>query len=144
MRFYAHLEFISLNTDRNADAMNTAAKENYTHTRARARTRAHTHTHTHTYIMSNVLCTFCVLWRKKQFVVHVDGMRLSLNCGHRQAYCLFCRWYMHMETHSGMILTRENRRTQRKTCPNANLPTTNPTWTDQSTNPGPPRWQAGE
>jgi hypothetical protein len=54
MRFYAHLEFISLNTDRNADAMNTAAKENYTHTRARARTRAHTHTHTHTYIMSNL------------------------------------------------------------------------------------------
>jgi hypothetical protein len=35
-----------------------------------------------------------------------------------------------------MILTGENRRTRRKTCPCATLSTTNPTWTDLVANPG--------
>jgi hypothetical protein len=35
-----------------------------------------------------------------------------------------------------MILTGENRRTRRKTCPSATLSTTNPTRIDQGTNPG--------
>jgi len=34
------------------------------------------------------------------------------------------------------MLTGENWRTQRKTCPSATLSTTNPTWTDPGTNPG--------
>jgi hypothetical protein len=34
------------------------------------------------------------------------------------------------------ILTGENRRTQRKTCPNATLSTTNPTWIDPGVNLG--------
>jgi hypothetical protein len=35
-----------------------------------------------------------------------------------------------------MKLTGENRRSRRKTCPNATLSTTNPTWTDPGSNPG--------
>jgi hypothetical protein len=38
-------------------------------------------------------------------------------------------WYMRMESHNGTILTGENQRTRRKTCPSANLSTTNPAWT---------------
>jgi hypothetical protein len=33
-------------------------------------------------------------------------------------------------------IDRENRRTLRKTCPNATLSTTNPTWIDPDANPG--------
>jgi hypothetical protein len=36
----------------------------------------------------------------------------------------------------GMILTGENRRTRRKTCPSATLSSTNPTWIDPGANPG--------
>jgi hypothetical protein len=36
-----------------------------------------------------------------------------------------------------MELTGENRRTRGKTCPSATLSTTNPTWTDLGSNPGP-------
>jgi hypothetical protein len=35
-----------------------------------------------------------------------------------------------------MILTGENRRTRRKTCPSAGLSTTHPTWIDPGENPG--------
>jgi hypothetical protein len=35
---------------------------------------------------------------------------------------------MSLESDGGMILTGENRRTERKTCPSATLSTTNPTW----------------
>jgi hypothetical protein len=35
-----------------------------------------------------------------------------------------------------MILTGENQRTRRKTCPSATLSTTNPTWIDPGANPG--------
>jgi hypothetical protein len=35
---------------------------------------------------------------------------------------------MSFESDGGMILTGENRRTRRKTCPSATLSTTNPTW----------------
>jgi hypothetical protein len=37
-------------------------------------------------------------------------------------------------SNGGIILTGENRRTRRKTCPSATLSTTNPTWTDLGTN----------
>jgi hypothetical protein len=43
---------------------------------------------------------------------------------------------MSLESDGGMILTGENRRTRRKTCPSATLSTTNPTWIDPGTNPG--------
>jgi hypothetical protein len=43
---------------------------------------------------------------------------------------------MSLESDGGMILTGENRRTRRKTCPSATLSTTNPTWIDPDSNPG--------
>jgi hypothetical protein len=43
---------------------------------------------------------------------------------------------MSLESDGGMILTGENRRTWRKTCPSATLYTTNPTWIDPGANPG--------
>jgi hypothetical protein len=43
-------------------------------------------------------------------------------------------WYMSVENDSGMILTGQNRRTQRKTCPSATSSTANPTSTDQGAN----------
>jgi hypothetical protein len=36
-----------------------------------------------------------------------------------------------LESDGGKIMTRENRRTRRKTCPSTTLSTTNPTWIDQ-------------
>jgi hypothetical protein len=41
-----------------------------------------------------------------------------------------------MESDGGMILTGENRRNLRKTCPSATLSTTNPTWIEPVANPG--------
>jgi hypothetical protein len=58
------------------------------------------------------------------------GETMSLNCGHQHAYCSSSRWCMSTENHGWMILTGENQRTRRKTCPSATLSTTNPTWTD--------------
>jgi hypothetical protein len=43
---------------------------------------------------------------------------------------------MSVESDGGMILTGENRRTRRKTCPSAILSTTKPTWIDPGANPG--------
>jgi hypothetical protein len=43
---------------------------------------------------------------------------------------------MSLESDGGQILTGENRRTLRKTCPSAILPTINPTWIDPGANPG--------
>jgi hypothetical protein len=42
---------------------------------------------------------------------------------------------MSLESDGGMILTGENRRTWRKTCPSATSSTTNPTWIDPGANP---------
>jgi hypothetical protein len=52
------------------------------------------------------------------------------------AYYAFPRWYEFGEWRSNGILTGENRRTQRKTCPSATLSTTNLTWIDPGANPG--------
>jgi hypothetical protein len=46
---------------------------------------------------------------------------LSLNCGHQRAYCSSSRWYMSTESHGGIVLTGENRRTRRRICPSAHL-----------------------
>jgi hypothetical protein len=43
---------------------------------------------------------------------------------------------MSMKSDGGMILTGENRRTRRKTCPSATLSTNDPTWIDPGANPG--------
>jgi hypothetical protein len=42
-----------------------------------------------------------------------------------------------MESHGGMILAGESRRTPRETCPSVTLSATNNTWTDPGANPGP-------
>jgi hypothetical protein len=64
-------------------------------------------------------------------VVHVDGMRLSLNYGQR-AYCSSpCG--IRVWRYGGTILTVENQRTRRKTCPSIDSYTTHPAWTDQGT-----------
>jgi hypothetical protein len=42
---------------------------------------------------------------------------------------------MSLESDGGIILTGENRRTRRKTCPSATLSTTNPTWIQPVANP---------
>jgi hypothetical protein len=41
-----------------------------------------------------------------------------------------------LESDGGMILTGENRRAPRKTCPSATLSTTNPIWIDRGAKPG--------
>jgi hypothetical protein len=64
------------------------------------------------------------------------GETTSVNCYHQQTYCSSPRWFMSMENDGGMILTRENRRTRRKTRPNSTLSTTNLTWIDPGANPG--------
>jgi hypothetical protein len=43
---------------------------------------------------------------------------------------------MSLESDGGMILTGENRRTRRKTCPSATLSIADPTWIDPGANPG--------
>jgi hypothetical protein len=52
------------------------------------------------------------------------------------AYYTFPRWYEFGERRWNDILTGENRRTRRKTCPSATLSTTNPTRIDPGANPG--------
>jgi hypothetical protein len=52
------------------------------------------------------------------------------------AYYAFPRWYEFGERRWNDILTGENRRSRRRTCPSATLATTNPTWINPGANPG--------
>jgi hypothetical protein len=52
------------------------------------------------------------------------------------AYYALPWWYEFGERRWKDILTGENRRTRRKTCPSATLSTTNLTWIDPDSNPG--------
>jgi hypothetical protein len=52
------------------------------------------------------------------------------------AYYAFPIWYEFGERRWNDILTGENRRTRRKTCPIVTFSTTNPTWIDPGANPG--------
>jgi hypothetical protein len=61
---------------------------------------------------------------------------MSLNCDHQLAYCSFPRLYMSIESCDGIILTRENRRTRRRTCPSATLFITISTLTNPGANSG--------
>jgi hypothetical protein len=60
----------------------------------------------------------------------------KLQCLLTLAYYAFPRRYEFRERILNYIVTGENRRTRRKTCPSATLSTTNPTWIDQDANPG--------
>jgi hypothetical protein len=64
------------------------------------------------------------------------GETMSLNGGHQRAYCSSARLCTSMEHHGGMILTKENRRTRRRTCPSATFTATNPALTEPDANPG--------
>jgi hypothetical protein len=64
------------------------------------------------------------------------GETVTLNCGHQRAYCSSSRWYMSMKSLGRMVLTGENRRTRRKTCPSTTLSTTNLTLTGSGAKPG--------
>jgi hypothetical protein len=80
------------------------------------------------------LCA-CIYMDKLVVVVHVDGVRLSLNCGLQRAYCSSPSWCMSIESHGGMILTGQNRKTRSQTSLSATLSSTYPIWTDMDTNP---------
>jgi hypothetical protein len=60
---------------------------------------------------------------------------LSLDCGHQRSYCSFPR---SVQSHGGVLLTGENRRTRRETCLSATLSTADATWTGPGTNPSLP------
>jgi hypothetical protein len=79
---------------------------------------------------------FCASFTSSKIVVHVDGVRRCLNCGHGRPYCPSPRWYMSIYGHGGMISTGENRIIRRKTCPSAILSATNPAWTEPGANLG--------
>jgi hypothetical protein len=68
--------------------------------------------------------------------VHVDGVRLSLNCSHQLSIPQPPDDYMSMESHGIMILIKKNWRTQRETCSTATVSIRNPTWSDPGANPG--------
>jgi hypothetical protein len=77
-----------------------------------------------------VLLLLVSLFLKVRWVRPKRGWLLTL------AYYEFPRWYEFGERRRSDILTGENRRTWRKTCPSATLSTTNPTWIDPGANPG--------
>jgi hypothetical protein len=64
------------------------------------------------------------------------ALRLRLWTAATKGHIVHPPYDMSTENDGGMILTGENRRTRRKTCPSATLSTTNPTWYDQGVNPG--------
>jgi hypothetical protein len=86
----------------------------------------------------------CLKYSSSEFTRYIKYLRwrsyrkgkiTSQNCGNQWIYCSPLRWYLSMESHGGMILTGENRKTQRETCHSATLPTTNTIWSDPGSNP---------
>jgi hypothetical protein len=69
--------------------------------------------------------------RRAFFILKVGWVRPKRGC----ILMLHCPDDMSLESDGGMILTGENRRTRRKTCPSTILSTTKPTWIDPGTNP---------
>jgi hypothetical protein len=60
---------------------------------------------------------------------------VSLTAAANRPHCPSFRWHT-TEYGAAVIVTAENRRTRRKTCPSATFSTTHPRWTDLGTNPG--------
>jgi hypothetical protein len=78
-------------------------------------------------------------------VVHVEGVKLSLICGHQRDYCSSHGWYENMESPGGMTLKGETGKLWEKPFP---VPLFQPQiphgpHIDRPTRePGPPRWEA--
>jgi hypothetical protein len=70
------------------------------------------------------------------FFLRWGGSDPSVDACFMLAYYAFPRWYEFGERRWNIILTGENGRTRRITCPSATLSTTNPTWMDPGANPG--------
>jgi hypothetical protein len=77
----------------------------------------------------NCVVTFFFPWR-------CGGLVPKRGCLLTLAYYVFPRWYEFRERRWNDILTGENRRTRRKTCPGATLFTINLTRIDPGANPG--------
>jgi hypothetical protein len=72
------------------------------------------------------------------------GLVLKRGCLLTLAYYALPIWYEFGERRFNDILTGENRRTRKKTCPSATLSTANSTRIDPGHELGPPRWEAGD
>jgi hypothetical protein len=101
-------------------------------------------THPHLVPRSRMSGSYTISWRLHGvaaqlyllfFPPKVGWVRPSRGCLLTLAYYTFPRWYEFGERRWNDILTGENRRTRRKTCPSATLSTTNPTWNDPGANP---------
>jgi hypothetical protein len=89
--------------------------------------------HTSSWFAGNIL-TCCSCRR---------GETMSLNCGHKRAYCTSPRWHMSMESHGGLILTGETEELEEKPVPVPLCPSKildGLTWRE----PGSHRWQASD
>jgi hypothetical protein len=93
--------------------------------------------------------TSCLVWCKATTWWNFDGFRDGKFFfpwrwgGSDPSVDAYLRWHItysphdiSLESDGGVIMTGENRRTQRKSCPSATLSTTNPTWIDPGANPG--------
>jgi hypothetical protein len=102
------------------------------HGNGRSPAKIKQHNSTHFTIHTCPLCRQSPLI----FSLKVGWVRPKLGCLLTLAYYAFPRWYESGERRWNDILTGDNRRTRRKTCPSATLSTTNPTWIDPGANPG--------
>jgi hypothetical protein len=93
-------------------------------------------TQMHFIIMTSTL-QFTIIWKSVFSPPEVEvGTRPKRGCLLTLAYYAYLRWYEFGERRWNDILTGENRRIRRKTCPSATLSTTNPAWIDPGANPG--------
>jgi hypothetical protein len=84
-----------------------------------------------------------IIWKpsRQEYIVatdhvHADGMRLSLNCDHQQAYCSsFIPRVIWVQSATVEWYWQGKPKMEKKTCPSATLSTTNPTWTKAGANP---------
>jgi hypothetical protein len=84
------------------------------------------------YCIGNLIETSAYVHR----IVHVDGVRLSLSRGHKQANCSHPWKYLSMETRRDNIDRGTPKNSGKKPCPSATLSTKNPTQSDPVAKPG--------
>jgi hypothetical protein len=79
-----------------------------------------------------IISIIVIFYLHHVLVVHVDGVRLCLWTAvpNRAVVHPQGDWHVSVESHGGMIVTGENRRTRRITCPSSTFSTTNSTCTN--------------